>query len=357
MTTRAFLLHLSFAFCLMAIAIALTRFMLYRVLVMDIPNTRSSHARPTPKSGGISIVVTFFVGIVVVLAFSGSITFIRSYVVGFVVSSVLVAGIAFYDDVTNRPYVIKLCAQLVATAIILMFGIVVDRLSLPLVGVVHLGWLAYPLTVVWIIGLTNAFNFMDGLDGLAGGVAVIVSLFFCYITYSQGSYFVYITSYTLLAGSLGFMVYNYPPARIFMGDTGSVFLGFALAVLAVIAMRYDHSHTSFFVMPLLLFNVIFDTSFTFVRRALQGERVLDAHRSHLYQLFQQLGYSHRSVSFFHWAMCVVQGCAAVWMVRSESDLRSLIFVPFLAFQCVYAYATLRASRRHGLLEPRSLGSA
>jgi len=102
---------------------------------------------------------------------------------------------------------------------------------------------------------------------------VIVSAFFCAITISQGSNFVYITCYTLIAGALGFLICNFPPARIFMGDVGSTFLGFSFAVLAIIAARYDNSHTSFLVMPLLLFNFIWDTFFTFLRRLLRGEPV------------------------------------------------------------------------------------
>lgn len=345
MTAQAFLIHLLFTCVLVVISVALTRLMLHRVQVMDIPNERSSHCRPTPTSGGIAIVATFSVGIVAVLLFSQATALVGWRLVGFVAPVLLVAATALYDDITNKPYVVKMCAQFVAAAVVLGSGILVDEFNLPFIGAYHIGWLAYPVTFVWIIGLTNAFNFMDGLDGLAGGSAVIVSAFFCAITFSQGSYFVYITCYTIVAGSLGFMVYNFPPARIFMGDVGSIFLGFTFAVLAIIAMRYDHSHTSFFVMPLLLFNVIFDTFFTFVRRLVRGERVFDAHRTHLYQLFQQLGYSHRTVSLFHYAVCVLQGCAAVWMVHSASPARTLIYLPFLAGQAVYAVVILRASTR------------
>ena len=184
-----------------------------------------------------------------------------------------------------------------------------------MIGPVELGWPSWPLSFLWIIGLTNAFNFMDGLDGLAAGTAVIASFFFLVITYSLGSSFVYIHCYTVLAGSLGFLVYNFPPARIFMGDVGSAMLGFVFATLAIIAARYDASHTSFMVVPLLLFTFIYDTSFTFVRRWLRGENVTQAHRSHLYQLLNRMGYSHLTVSLGHYPATAVLGCAAVWMSR------------------------------------------
>ena len=243
----------------------------------------------------------------------------------------------------------KFAAQCLAASLVLMFGLVIDDVTLPGIGDFKLGLWGYPLSFLWIVGMTNAFNFMDGLDGLMGGVGAIVSAFFCAITFSQGSTFVYITSYTLLAGTAGFLLYNFPPAKIFMGDVGSAFLGFVFAVLAIIAARYDHSHTSFFVMPLLMFNVIYDTNYTFIRRLIQGERVFDAHRSHLYQLFQQSGYSHRTVSLFHYGVCLLQGVAAWWMVQIPGDRRLFVFLPFLLFQIGYTLVVLRMAKTMGIV--------
>jgi len=349
MTLTAFLTHLAFAAVLFGLSAALTRLMLHHVRIMDLPNPRSSHQSPTPKSGGISIFATFLIGAAVIF-FVGDRTRIREdYFIGFVFSAALITAISLYDDIKNKPFIVKLATQVLAIFLVLAFGIVIDQITLPYVGVVQFGWWGYPLSFLWIIGLTNAYNFMDGLDGLAGGVAVIVAAFFCAITFSQGSNFVYITCYTLLAGALGFLLYNFPPARIFMGDVGSTFLGFAFAVLAIIAARYDRSHTSFFVMPLLLFNFIYDTFFTFVRRLLRGERVLNAHRVHLYQLFNRLGYSHRAVSLFHYGVCVAQGIGAILMVNVIGHQRVLVFLPFLAFQVIYTVIIIRRARNAGLL--------
>ena len=350
MSTIAFLSHLLFAACLFGLAIVLTRFMLHRVRVMDVPIERSSHRTPTPKSGGIAIVATFLAGVIAIFVIGDRTQIRQDFFLGFVFSALLIAGISFYDDLKSKSFIVKLATQLLAIFLVLAFGIVIDRLALPFIGQqIALGWWAYPISFVWILGLTNASNFMDGLDGLMGGVAVIVSVFFCVITYTQGSTFVYITCYTLLAGSLGFLVYNFPPARIFMGDVGSAFLGFTFAVLAIIAARYDHSHTSFMVMPLLLFNVIYDTFFTFVRRLLRGDKVYEAHRTHLYQLFNQLGYSHRTVSLFHYAICILQGVAAMWMVNIPGEERMLVFVPFLAGNILYSYVILSSARKSGIL--------
>ena len=349
MSALAFLSHLFFAACLLGLAVILTRFMLDRVRVMDVPNERSSHEVPTPKSGGIAIVATFLIGAIIIFLFAETTQIRTDYFLGFVGSALLVAGISFYDDVMEKSFVVKLVTQVFAVVLALAFGLVIDRIALPIWGLVTLGWWGYPISFVWIIGMVNAFNFMDGLDGLAGGVAVIVSAFFCAVTFSQGSTFVYITSYAILAGSIGFLAYNFPPARIFMGDVGSAFLGFVFALLAIIAARYDHSHTSFLVMPLLLFNFIYDTFFTFIRRLAKGEKVYEAHRTHLYQLFNRIGYSHRTVSLFHYAVCFTQGLAAVWMVNIPGAQRMLVFLPFLAFQLVYSYVIIRSARKSQLL--------
>jgi UDP-GlcNAc:undecaprenyl-phosphate GlcNAc-1-phosphate transferase len=348
-TLAAFLKHLAFVFSLVALSIVITRFMIYRIRVLDIPNERSAHDTPVPTSGGIAIVFTFFIGIVII-AVVAKITMINKlYFYGFSLSAMMIAAISFYDDVKNKPYIVKLLTQIIAIVIVLAVGIVIDKLNIPNIGEVPLNWLQYPISFLWILGLTNAFNFMDGLDGLACGVALIASLFFCVITFMQGSLFVYIMSYTLIAGTLGFLIYNFPPARIFMGDVGSAFLGFTFAVLAIMAARYDHSHTSFFVMPLLLFNFIFDTAFTFFRRLLKGENVTEAHRTHLYQLFERLGYGHRTVTLFHYGLCILQGLVAVWMVRTPDGRRALVFVPFFVVQSIYAFVIVRSAKRAGLL--------
>ena len=243
----------------------------------------------------------------------------------------------------------KLATQIIAVLVVLWSGLVIDQVSFPSIGMLTLGSLSYPISFLWILGLTNAYNFMDGLDGLAGGVAVIVSAFFCFITFSQGSTFVYITSYTVMSGAMGFLIYNWSPARVFMGDVGSAFLGFVFAVLAIIAANHDASHTSFLVMPLLLFNFIYDTFFTFLRRLLRGERVFDAHRVHLYQLCNRFGYSHRAVCLLQYGMCVSQGIGAIWMVNIPGAQRIFVFVPFLLFQVLYSYFVIRRASARQLL--------
>ena len=127
---------------------------------------------------------------------------------GFIVSSIVIAVVSFYDDINYRFFSVKLGTQIIAAFTVLSFGLVIDTVEIPWVGYIEPGLPAYLISFLWIVGLTNAYNFMDGLDGLAGGTAVIVSFFFGIITLGQGSTFVYITCYALFAGSLGFLLFN-----------------------------------------------------------------------------------------------------------------------------------------------------
>ncbi|WP_198262778.1 glycosyltransferase family 4 protein [sulfur-oxidizing endosymbiont of Gigantopelta aegis] len=316
---------------------------------MDHPNERSSHQIAVPRGGGIAIVITFFIGMLVIY-FVGDNTHIKQeYMQGFIISSLLIAGISFYDDIKSKSARFKLISQLIAVLLVLWFGIVLDELAFPIVGYVKLGWIGYVLSLFWIIGLTNAYNFMDGLDGLISGITVIASLFFMAISYYGGSHFVYISCYTLLAGSLGFLMLNRSPAKIFMGDVGSTFIGFTFATLAIIAARYDEAHISFFVVPLLLFNIIYDVIFTLIRRKLKGEKLTQAHRTHLYQLMNQIGYSHLEVSLSHYCMAFLQGIGALWMVQLQGSNRIYIFLPFLALQIIYSVLVIRKAKEKNIL--------
>jgi UDP-GlcNAc:undecaprenyl-phosphate/decaprenyl-phosphate GlcNAc-1-phosphate transferase len=337
-------LHLAFGVALTIIAYALTWAMARFVRIMDEPNHRSSHVKAVPRAGGVSVVITFYIGIAITWFLGGFNDVETSLLVGFLFSTFLIAAISLVDDITDQSALIKLITQMIAVAIVLFLGITLDEIAIPVVGYVDLGLAGFLISFFWILGLTNAFNFMDGLDGLAGGVAAIAGLFFMIITFTEGSSFVYIISYSLLAGALGFLFLNFPPAKIILGDVGAAFLGFVFAVLAIIASRYDESRTSFLVMPMLMFNFIYDTSYTFFRRLAQGKNVLEAHREHLYQLMNRSGFSHMEVVLTQYCMVFMQGLGALWIVSIPGDERMLVFVPYLLFQIAYTWLVLRRIR-------------
>jgi UDP-GlcNAc:undecaprenyl-phosphate GlcNAc-1-phosphate transferase len=340
--------HIFFGISLAVIAMLITWGMRKFVRILDHPNHRSSHVNAVPSSGGISIVVTFLIGMIFIIIFADTELIQQRYIFGFIFSAILIAIISFVDDIREKSAVFKLATHIFAVIVVLSTGIVIDTLSLPWEDEMALGWLGYVVSFFWILGLTNAYNFMDGIDGLVASTALIAALFFMAISYYEGSSFVYITGYTIIAGSAGFLVYNAPPAKIFMGDVGSAFLGFVFATLAIIGARYDESHTSFLVMPMLLFHFIFDTLFTFSRRLLQGDNPIKAHRTHLYQLRIRSGHTHLEVTLMLSCMAFLQGLGALWMVNIPGNERLFVFIPFLILQVFYAILTLKKARKAGV---------
>lgn len=349
MEARAFILHILFGLAIAGLSGFITFLLTRHIKALDVPNERSSHTKVTPRGGGIAIVTAFLLGILLIHFVGKTVPIRTPYFLGFLFSAFVIATLSFYDDFHVVSFRVKLGGQIIAIIVGLYAGIVIDVVHLPIFGEVHFGVWAYPLTFLWIIGLTNAYNFMDGLDGLAASTAMIAALFFAFISFNQGSHFIYLASMTLAAAALGFLIFNWSPAMIFMGDVGSTFLGLTFAVMAVIAARYDHSHTSLFVVPLLLFHFIFDTVFTFFRRLVAGEHVFTAHRSHMYQLLNRIGYSHKRVALIYSALAVCQGLAAVWMVQSLGAERVYVIVPFLICYWLSAKAVISIAKREGIV--------
>jgi len=256
---------------------------------------------------------------------------------------------SLYDDYKQKPLYLRLVTQIIAIIVVMSFGIIITHIDVPFLRNNPMEIISYLITFLWILGLTNAYNFMDGLHGMAAGNAVITAIFMAIISFSQGSNFTYIVCYTLIAGTAGFLVFNFPKGKLFMGDVGSTFLGFTFATLAIIASLYDNAHTSLLVIPLLLFHFIYDTFFTFIRRFLRKENVFQAHRTHLYQLFNQLGHSHTRVTLFYCAVGFAQGLGACWMICIPNQFRLLIFLPFLIFQIIYSVIIISSAKKRDLL--------
>jgi len=349
MTLLAFLKHLLFALGLFLFSSIICWKIINRSKILDTPNHRSSHSKPTPTAGGLAIVATFFLGMGILYFIADKTMIVQKFFLGFTFSSLLIAGMSLYDDYRQKPFSLRLITQVIAIVVVICFGIVITDINLSFSGNTALGLWGYLITFVWILGLTNAYNFMDGLNGMAGGNAVITSLFLGIVSFGQGSNFTYIVCYTIVAGTSGFLIFNFPKGKMFMGDVGSTFLGFTFATLAIISSLYDTAHTSLLVIPLLLFHFIYDTFFTFIRRLLAKENVFLAHRSHLYQLLNRLGYSHAKVTIFYWTMGLTQGFGVFWMITIPSAQRLLAFVPYLIFQIIYSSIIIYNAKKKHLL--------
>jgi UDP-N-acetylmuramyl pentapeptide phosphotransferase/UDP-N-acetylglucosamine-1-phosphate transferase len=297
--------------CLSYCGVAILRRWAESRQILDVPNERSSHTRPTPRGGGLAIVIVVLAGWVVYDWLSSDVWPILPYIIG----AALIAGISWLDDLRDVPTIVRLVVHVAAAALAIGSFDYWHTKSIPLFLQLNLGWLGLPLTFFWIVGLTNAYNFMDGIDGIAGAQSVVVGLGWALLGWLAGQPHVSAMGMLLAGASLGFLIHNWPPARIFMGDVGSAFLGYTFAVLPLMAAHAPQSDPRLaLVGPLLLWPFIFDSALTLLRRALRGENIFAPHRSHLYQRLVIAGHTHLFVTLLYTGLALVgMTLAAVWL--------------------------------------------
>lgn len=312
--------------------------------MLDIPNVRSTHTRPTLRGGGLGIVISVLVG-----AWSLFATQIISMplleIAALSLGGGIVALIGWLDDIRRLPYRIRLVVQAISSAIVIFAIGYYHAVTVPFASEIHLYSIGIPFTLLWMMGLTNAYNFMDGIDGIAGGQAVIAGLGWTIIGFMSGQSFIGLIGLLLAASSLGFLFHNWPPARIFMGDVGSAFIGFTLAVLPILAAQRD---TRFMVAGVLMvWPFIFDTSFTLVRRLFNKENIFVAHRSHIYQRLVIAGYSHRFVTLVYIALAAIGAVISLlWYKRAPFVNVAVFVLPILLFAGLWRFTVRAESRAH-----------
>ncbi|MBX3016128.1 MAG: glycosyltransferase family 4 protein [Caldilineaceae bacterium] len=323
--------------------------------LLALPNERSSHTMPTPSGGGVAIVLTSLLGLVL-FAFLTEKPLPGEWRL-VLIGALLVAVISWLDDLYTMSVFTRMSVHL-ASALVILLGVGgMHLVTLPFIGPIPLGWLGGLVTVMWIGGLINAYNFMDGIDGLAASQAVIAGVAWALVGQQVGDQLVLILGLVLAASSLAFLGYNWPPARIFMGDVGSAFLGYSFAVLTVLATRQQPQAALLGL--LVIWPFLFDTLFTIIRRWRRGEPVLQAHRSHLYQRLVIAGYSHRTVTLLYTGLSLVGFLLSIgWMTRwPHIDLLIVVCVPLLAIGLVSAVTYIEAKQHYGtpLIQSASTG--
>lgn len=258
--------------------------------LLDHPNERSLHSAPTPRGGGLAIVIIVLV--------AGGVAAINSNIVHslmYLVCGAVIAYLGWRDDVHSLSPRVRFTVQgLVALVSVLGLGYF-KSVTIPLFGQLQLGVVGWVITFLWIIGLTNAYNFMDGIDGLAGGVAFAGGIGWMVLSVNMENTFAFWIALAISASSLGFIFHNWSPAKIFMGDVSSTFLGYTFAVLPLLAA--DQGGDALMLGTLLMWTIIMDAGVTFIQRAIRRENVLAAHRTHVYQRLVTGGYSHATISF------------------------------------------------------------
>lgn len=312
--------------------------------LLDVPNERSSHDRPVPRGGGLAMVGVVLVGAV---AAAVCLTAGASALAG-ILGVALVAAVGWRDDVRPLPVSVRFAVQGLAAALVVGLGVPYSAAP-RVVGAVSLGAAALLVAFVVLVGLTNAYNFMDGIDGIAGGQAVVAGFAWVVAGSLLGCRFEAIIGALIAGAAIGFLVHNLPPARIFMGDVGSGALGFLFAWLAVESGTRD---SRLLVAGLVfVWPFIFDTAFTFLRRLGRRENVFRAHRSHLYQRLVMAGLSHGVVSAIYGSLAVVGACLALsWLYGvSNAGAGLLITLPSAGVGLV---VTVLWKERHSSHDPR-----
>ena len=302
------------SFFLAWLGAALLRHWAPRLGLLDIPNERSSHAVPTPRGGGLAIVIVVLIALPVFALASGA--FSARIVITYLIAGAIIAAVGWVDDRRSLSAGLRLTLQ-IAVAVITIIGMgFVSDVRLPFAGVVHWGWLGLPIMLLWIVGLINAYNFMDGIDGLAAGQAVIGGVFWMTVGWQSGAELIIWLGMLIASASFGLLLHNWPPARIFMGDVASGFLGFSFAVLPLMAKVGEGQESLLGVGALFVWPFIFDTTFTFLQRLRRRENVFLAHRSHLYQRLVIARLPHVAVTKLYLGLAALGGLIGVAWARA-----------------------------------------
>ncbi len=347
MTAQSPLVYGLLALVLFVCSAVLTRVMI-GVGIADVPNDRSSHTRPVPTSGGLAVAITFTAGVVPLYLLGDVATLPGARFAAFIVLAGVVAAFALYDDVKDLSVKGKLSVQLVCALAFSLFVAHVEVITLPATGAVDLGPWGHLVTVLWIVAFMNAFNFMDGINGIAGGSAMIASAFLGAVAYLNGAGLIFLACLCLAAAILGFLVFNFPRGRIFLGDTGSQFIAFVLAALAVLGSTATSDKISIFVVPTIFFPFLYDVCVTLLYRLYKGRNVFAAHREHHYQLLNRLGLSQQAVSALYFLLVVGHGIAAVGLQRADPGLRIYWFLAAIPVYACLSVVLYRAAMRAGL---------
>lgn len=342
-----------FAFILaLAVSFAVTpavKMFAIKIKAIDVPkDARRMHKVPIPRAGGLAIFAGFLIGF---LLFGQLTAQSRAILIG----ALLLVALGVVDDVVALKPHVKFLGQIVAALIPALSGVVVTYFSNPFSnsGYLALGAFSIPVTVIWIVGITNAVNFIDGLDGLACGVSTIatVTMFAIAILYSEVQIAVMMAA--LAGGCLGFLPYNMNPAKIFMGDTGAMFLGYLLAVTSIQGLFKFYAVISFAVPFIVLGLPIFDTAFAILRRVARGQSPLQADRGHVHHRLIDLGFDQKQSVAILYAFSAVMGLTAV--ILASTNEAKLIILAVAVLICFFlGMALMTVEKRHQKEEQRMI---
>lgn len=312
---------------------------------MDAPNARKVHKKPIPRIGGLGIYAGFMAAIIfVAIKFGLDGEQIRE-TVGLLVSGSLIVALGLVDDYKNLPAKVKLLGQIIAAAVLVFgFGVRIDFITDPFGDYIYFENLAWFATMFWLVGLTNTVNLIDGLDGLAAGVAAIASVTIMLIALEQNFVLVALLTAALAGAAVGFLRYNFHPAEIFMGDTGSMFLGFMLAGISVTGAVKSVAAIALVVPVFALGLPILDTTFAIVRRLRGGVPIFKPDKGHLHHRLLNVGFTQRQAVLLMYVISALFGLSAIALTAVSCQIAVLILLIVFA-------AIIYGVRKLGIARP------
>ncbi len=273
--------------------------------ILDHPNERSLHLQPTPRTGGVAILAGFFSAIPVWLLATGGANMVAWLIAG----SGVIATVSFLDDWRGLPVVVRLFGHVVGASLVVLGAGLTLPFLLPGMSVTWPVWLIFGMSILFLVWMVNLYNFMDGMDGFAAGMALIGFGTFALLGLLGGNHPFAILSLAIAAAAAGFLLFNFPPARIFMGDTGSASLGLLAGGFTLWGVR--DGVFPFWAAVLVFSPFIVDASATLARRLFRGERIWQAHKSHYYQRLVQSGWGHKKTVLYEYVLMMACGLSAL----------------------------------------------
>jgi len=315
---------------------------------MDDDNEfRRVHNGSIPRLGGVGIYLAFYLPFLGFLFYQNRISHfllsdIRQFL-GLLVCSTIILGLGIYDDIKGANARKKITVQTIAAIILFLFGFEIQRISNPFGNAIHLGWLSLPFTIFWLVGLSNAFNLIDGVDSLASGVAFFATSTLLIVALFLGNILPSLFTAALAGATLGFLRYNFNPARIFMGDSGSLFLGFTIAAISIHGSEKAHAAVAILIPVVALGLPIIDTLLAMVRRVYRRLPIPTADREHIHHKLIKYGFSHRSAALVLYSFCVVLSLFALLLTISSSLIAGIM----LAFLGLFIFWWLKRFKIYG----------
>ncbi|MDD4239002.1 MAG: MraY family glycosyltransferase [Desulfotomaculaceae bacterium] len=303
----------------------------FKLGALDRPEQRKVHQKVMPRLGGLAVFIAFTTAVLLTQELS-------SNILGLLVGGGLIILLGIADDTRGLSPKVKLAGQVVASCAVIYFGVTVEFLTNPFTNpfsdeMLALGFLSIPVTVLWIVSVTNAVNLIDGLDGLAGGTVCIASLTLATVVWIEstvpGQYEAINLALILAAAVLGFLRYNFYPARIFLGDTGSMYLGFSVAVLSVMGLAKSATFISVIIPVVILGIPLLDTTCAIIRRFLGQKPIFQPDKEHLHHRLMKMGLSHRQVVLCIYGVNIVLGVSAI-VLTLMTPKQAIIFLVVLS---------------------------